>query len=237
MSTEKLKLIITELSFIRELFGAGVTQIGQANNANRGRYFQSLSNLSIGLERVGKICYIIDFSLKNKGLYPEYKDIKAIGHDLNTLYLHSKVIISSNSFKLDFLKDLEQPIQKNILSLLTNFSKGDRYHNIDLLLDPKQKESPIYIWKREVDDYILNKYISERRKELIISDSSFVVAPYRRLLILQIIRYWQEILINLNNKNYEKGFTEDIPDISEHLGLFYNTDKYFKSRKTWDKLI
>lgn len=61
------------------------------------------------------------------------------------------------------------------------------------------------------------------------------VAPYRQLYMLQIIRFFTEILMELSYKamNIHPG---DIPYFSEIFGIFYNGDKYFKSRKTWDKL-
>lgn len=64
------------------------------------------------------------------------------------------------------------------------------------------------------------------------------VAPYRQLYMLQIIRFFVEILIALcyeAMKVKDKGKI-DIPYLSEVFGLFYNSDAYFRSRKTWDKI-
>jgi len=61
------------------------------------------------------------------------------------------------------------------------------------------------------------------------------VAPYRQLYILQIIRTFAELLDGLGYKAMRIR-SIDIPYFSEIFGLFYNSDSYFRSRKTWDKL-
>ncbi len=62
------------------------------------------------------------------------------------------------------------------------------------------------------------------------------VAPYRQLYTLQIIRFFTEIIMDLGYKAMTISENEDIPFFSEIFGLFYNSDAYFRSRKTWDRL-
>ncbi len=61
------------------------------------------------------------------------------------------------------------------------------------------------------------------------------VAPYRQLYMLQIIRFFTELLMELGYKAMEIC-PMDIPHFGEFFGLFYNDDAYFRGRKTWDKL-
>jgi len=61
------------------------------------------------------------------------------------------------------------------------------------------------------------------------------VAPYRQLYILQIIRYWSELLGELGYEAQSLG-KEEIPFFSEIFGAFYNEDSYFRTRKTWGGL-
>lgn len=61
------------------------------------------------------------------------------------------------------------------------------------------------------------------------------VAPYRQLYVLQIIRYLTELIMGLGYLCM-KIRPNDIPHFGEIFGLFYNSDTYFKSRKTWDNL-
>jgi hypothetical protein len=60
------------------------------------------------------------------------------------------------------------------------------------------------------------------------------VAPYRQLYVLQIIRYWVELLLSLQDAAMKTG-SQDIPSFSEIFRAFYNDDAYIRTRKTWDK--
>jgi hypothetical protein len=60
------------------------------------------------------------------------------------------------------------------------------------------------------------------------------VAPYRQLYVLQIIRYWVELLSSLQYGAMGTG-SQDIPFFTEVFAPFYNEDSYFKTRKIWDK--
>jgi hypothetical protein len=58
------------------------------------------------------------------------------------------------------------------------------------------------------------------------------VCPYRQLYVLQVIRYFTEILLALQYVVRN----DDLPHFSEIFGLFYNNDQYIRSRKTWESL-
>jgi len=59
------------------------------------------------------------------------------------------------------------------------------------------------------------------------------VAPYRQLYVLQIIRYWVELLSSLQYIATQAG-SEDIPFFSEVFAPFYNHDSDIKRWKKWD---
>lgn len=61
------------------------------------------------------------------------------------------------------------------------------------------------------------------------------VAPYRQLYVLQIIRYWVELLLTLQYAAIETG-SQDIPFFSEIFAPFYNKDSYIRTRMTWHGL-
>lgn len=58
------------------------------------------------------------------------------------------------------------------------------------------------------------------------------VSPYRQLYVLQIIRYWVELLGLLEGPARAIG-KEEIPFFGELFAHFYNDDSFFRSRKTW----
>src|SRR5690606_34030024 len=59
------------------------------------------------------------------------------------------------------------------------------------------------------------------------------VAPHRQLYVLQIIRFWSELLRELQYIAHSLG-KDDIPYFSELFAAFGNDDAYMKTRKTWD---
>jgi len=259
--------LLEEAKFTREILGSGVTQIGRANYAQKGIYFQAFSSLSIGLERIGKLCVILDYYIRNNGKFPDQKYIKdEIGHDLSKLQSKSLEIIKNNSLSLSC--SLKDPLHSEILNILSDFGKGDRYSNINILLSSNSQNDPIKNWNIKVDKVLFEKRVSnkvkekielnaklaeallgqhvqvlhysEDRKELDLKDSSYLtgmnkaVAKYRRLYVLQIIRYWVDLLGSLQHKAMSSK-NNDIPFFSEIFALFNNEDSYFLTRKTFEK--
>lgn len=252
-----------EVAFARSTLGVGVTQIQYANYVELGIYWQSFTNLSVGLERLAKLVILLDY-LHHHGNYPDFQTLRNYGHDLNKLYTISKQIVLNNNIKFDFIDNLDSEIHINILTILSNFAKGDRYANLDFLTGMNDK-NPISDWSSKVDDWIWENKISQKKKDRMIGlyDDNYalihpnicfpitetnqeitsirelsklearnsMIIPYRKLYIVQIIRYWVEILLWLQNLCYSKC----IPDFSEDFPLFLQKDDYIKRRKNWTK--
>jgi len=86
--------LVKEAQFTREMLGAGATKIRIANYATRGVYFEAFTSLSTGLERIGKLCLILDRLIETRDGLPDLSYLKTkIGHDLTLLYTESKSII------------------------------------------------------------------------------------------------------------------------------------------------
>lgn len=252
-----------EVAFARSTLGLGVTQIQYANYAELGVYWQSFTNLSVGLERLAKLVIVLDY-LHHHGNYPDFQTLRNYGHDLNKLYTISKQIVLNNNIKFDFIDNLDSEIHINILTILSNFAKGDRYANLDFLTGMNDK-NPVSDWSLKVDNWIWENKISQKKKAKIISlyENSYtairpsicfhitetnqeitsikelskletktsMIIPYRKLYIVQIIRYWVEILLWLQNLCYSKC----VPDFREDFPLFLQKDDYIKRRKNWTK--
>ncbi|KAB3524917.1 hypothetical protein [Alkaliphilus serpentinus] len=154
-----------EAQFTCEMLCAGVTEIRKANYARRGIYFQSFTSLSTGLERIGKLCIILDYSIRNSGDYPDNKYLKDnIRHDIEVIYQELIKIKKNYNFEFDYLQDLELEIYKDILNLLSRFAKGDRYSNIDILANNRSYIDPIKMWYKKVDLYFFNSLVSKKKK-------------------------------------------------------------------------
>lgn len=263
--------LLKEAEFTRELLGSGATQIRRANYASRGLYFQAFASLSTGLERIGKLCLMLDHALENRGRFPSFSYMqKEFGHDLLLIYEKSLVAIERRSVRMRFLDRLNAPVHRSLLRILSDFAKGDRYCNINLLGGRTDQNDPVDHWFKEVDKRIFDTCVSAKRKDEIsnnarlvdelmssitfvrypsetgsmitsVEDASYrtgmyeAVAPWRQLYILQVIRFWVELLYDLGN--LANSTTDlDVPHFGEIFSIFMNSDSYFRTRKTWDRL-
>lgn len=261
--------LLKETQFTKEILNSGVTQIRNCNYSRKGAYFQSFTSLSTGLERIGKLCVMLDFYIDNSGSFPNLDYMKhEIGHDIKKLYEKSVSISSKGKVSYRFPADLTDEIHANILTVLSAFAKGDRYSNIDVLVHNSKSGDPLRDWYNTVDLPIFDKCVSEAEKAKIahearithillcssmvvrytsetgseiidIEESSYrvgqqeAVGPFRQLFILQIIRFWVELLSSLQDE--AMGIRdEEIPYMSEILGSFYNSDEYLKTKEIWD---
>lgn len=263
--------LLNEAQFTYEILTSGITQLGKVNYAKKGAYFSSFISISTGLERIGKLCVILDFYIKNEGQFPEERILKnKIGHDLEMLYGNSKSIVKENEIELYFLKNLDSQIHNDIITILSKFAKGDRYSNIDFIVKSKYQSDPIYDWYTKVEQFIFDNRVSDKKKENIsknakfigdlmrerasalyfgetgeqirsIEESSFrtgmaeLNTKFRQLYVAQIIRYWVEILRDLQYKAMSFG-KKEIPFFGEIFALFYNEDSYLITRRNYERL-
>lgn len=164
-----------EAQFTVEMLCSGYTEIRKANYAKRGVYFQAFTSLSTGFERIGKLCYLLIYAIEHGGSFPTDNDLKNVfRHDIIKLYRLILEFKNKHDIKYDFLQDLDKPIYQSILNVLSRFAKGDRYANIDLLINNRSYDDPISVWYRDVDLVIFQEKISDKKKEKIKRDASLV---------------------------------------------------------------
>jgi hypothetical protein len=265
------RALVKEAQFTKEMLGAGATQIRVANYAKKGTYLQAFTSLATGLERIGKLCLILDHYIETQGKFPDQAQLKKeIGHKLLVLYQRSQDIVKRRSLPLRYGADLSDPIHQEIIQVLHDFAEGDRYSNINLLVGNHRTNDPIAAWFSKVDSQLYKDRVSEKKKTRIADNARILgqllgphssvlhtseageeitdvesasirtgmfeaVAPYRQLSVLQIIRYWAEVISELEPLAHQLP-GENIPYFSELFGIFYNDDSYIRSRKTWDRV-
>ncbi|HEX6182752.1 MAG TPA: hypothetical protein VFZ44_02495 [Pyrinomonadaceae bacterium] len=271
MFSETFKALLKEAQFTKEILGSGATQIRNANYATKGIYFQAFTSLSTGLERIGKLCLMLDHYIETNGSFPDFDYMKKeISHKILLIYRKSMVVISNRSISLNYLGNLDGAIHQNILTVLSEFAEGDRYSNINLLVGSGRQRDSIAYWFESVDKIIFQSCVSAKKKSTIEHNARIVdqmmasvssvlhisetgseitdvheasyktgmweaVAPYRQLFVLQIIRFWVELVFQLQYKAMNIG-KQDIPFLSEIFAPFYNPDSYLRTRKTWDRI-
>lgn len=269
MFNKNFTTLLIEAQFTSEILSSGATQIGKVNYAKKGMYFSSFTSLTTGLERIGKLCLIVDYYITHNGGFPDENTLKNnFGHDLEKLYQKSKEIIIRHDLKFNFLENLDSQMYQNILSILSRFAKGDRYSNINFIVQSKSQSDPVSEWYTNIENEIFKTNVTEYTKKKISKNAKFVSEfmggkslvlfssetgetirtleessiktgmananrKYRQLYVAQIIRYWVEILRELNYITI-KSKSEDIPYFIEMFTIFFNDDKYLLNRKNFE---
>lgn len=168
-----LTTLLKEAQFTKEMLGAGVTQIRAANYATKGIYFQAFTSLSTGLERIGKLCLMLDHYIETGGKFPSFDYMKKeIGHKLNLLYQRSQEVIDARKITLGHYQDLSNPIHKSITKVLHDFAEGDRYSNVNLLVGSRQTNDPIAAWAELIDCPLFDLRVSKMKKARITENAS-----------------------------------------------------------------
>ncbi len=212
MSNKKLfDALNKEAQFTCEMLCAGVTQIRNANYARRGIYFQAFTSLSTGLERIGKLCLILDYSIKNNGNYPDNDYLKKkIGHDIETIYQKVLELKQEHRFNFDFQQDLNSDIYQNVLRILSRFGKGDRYSNIDLIVNKRTYDDPIRIWYKQVDLYFFNNLVSPRKKKMIMDNSQIIGQLMEPFTLVRHRNEDENDILNVEDASYRTGIFEAV---------------------------
>jgi len=125
----------------------GLTQIRNGVITDKGSIYAALFNTGIGIERLQKIVYIIDYMFENELRAPDEKQIRKFGHELD-----------------------EDDLIVKIISFLSNFNNGTRYYNFNNLKLQKGS-NPIREWC-EILFYAGTKNISKKKMESIMKMSS-----------------------------------------------------------------
>src|SRR5438105_1777954 len=90
---EAWRPFMREADLARGCLGLGLEALVKANHMEKGRFANAFFNLSVGLERLMKLIYLIDFALRNEGSYPtEALMRERLGHDLVKLYEEAQAI-------------------------------------------------------------------------------------------------------------------------------------------------
>jgi len=180
--SEIFEALSKEAQFTREMLGSGATQIRAANYASKGVYFQAFTSLSTGLERIGKLCLMLDHYIDHAGRFPDSNYLKdEICHKILMIYKKAASVISNRSISMTFLQDLDSPIHQGILSVLSEFAQGDRYSNINLLVGGKRQSDPVTSWFRQVDKPLYDARVALKKKETIRRNATAVaeiLGPY-----------------------------------------------------------
>lgn len=186
--------LIEELDIAVSTLKSGLGVLQQSAGGGRPRYFMFMLLLSTGLERLMKVLLCI-YSLDKEGKFLESHVLKhELGHDLIEL----KKRIESQGFTKEALRreamreDLrflqEDPLLKEIISVLSDFAEEDRYLYLDGINYPELDRE----WLDQRWSQIENMAIPEAKRRELIREERF--REHIRLSTSQIVACLERFL-------------------------------------------
>lgn len=202
---------------------------GGFDDRNKGHYYTSFFQTSIGIERILKLILISNHMLQNSYRPPNEKTIRAYGHDLIALYQEAQKI--SQAYDGCTLKEMkENSIRKNIFVFMNAFAAATgRYHNISNI-ETASNVDPLERWKVIIDQIkcedfseamhsrieteVANRLNPKLQMQDIVENTGYVSNVYKYVLVskanyyavwntLELIRPLIKILSSISWKSHE----------------------------------
>lgn len=167
MHSPIFQALAREMALADRTICTGLTSIREADLSKNGTYSEAFFNLSIGLERIGKLIFILDHCYSNNGALPTDKDLRNFGHRLGDIIAHAKAVRAKYPIKDELGTWIENDIQNAIISCLSEFADGTRYYNLDYITGGKTKQAtdPVKLWYESVIEPALLKHYSQRARD------------------------------------------------------------------------
>ncbi|WP_312282584.1 hypothetical protein [Pseudescherichia sp.] len=162
MFGESFDQLMVESYLASSSLGGGLTALGKCRYHDRGSFYSSFFQLSIGLERLFKIIFIINHMVENDLDKPDYKTLKKFSHNISDIHKHCAAY--GSKFLPNFNWELNWQ-QNLIITLLSEFAEASRYYNMDKMVKGKKETNdPLPQWN-EVINSCFRKHISEKKKQ------------------------------------------------------------------------
>jgi hypothetical protein len=144
-----------ETELAKRVTCSGLTALRKANPSRPGLYYDAFFGISIGIERLAKLAWLIDERIAS-GTFPTDDDLKKKGHNIRLLLDLASAIRLNRKCHPDvpsrYTTLPDDPISTGIINFLSDFAKVTRYFNIDFITGGKsiQMGDPIKIWHSTV---------------------------------------------------------------------------------------
>lgn len=169
MQDPRYQALNREAAIAAEQMATGATLLGEADSTKQGLYSQAFFSLSIGMERAGKLAYVLDHCYENGGSFPTDEQLRReFGHDLRKLIEKADEISQRRRPGNEYEKLPRSAIAEGIIDILTEFASSTRYYNLDLLVNGKSqaKTEPMKLWYERVGKAILDKHYKPKQKAM-----------------------------------------------------------------------
>lgn len=165
MLSPQFHALSREAGIAASAIAEGIRGISNATYAEKGYYHFAFFNLSIAIERLGKLAFVLDYLLTSGG-YPTDADLRRLGHKLSDLIEAVREIRHRRALKAEDYPD--DDISKGIVETLTEFATATRYYNLDLLVGGKSAAmaEPLRAWDAKVGKPILARHYNPRSRAI-----------------------------------------------------------------------
>lgn len=164
MFSPQFQALNREAGIAASAIAHGITSISKANYAAKDYYLAAFFNLSIAIERLGKLSFVLDHLLTNNA-YPTDAQLRVLGHRLVDLVAVVEEIRVRRGLKRAVPLPTD-PIRLGIVAVLSDFATATRYYNLDLLVGGRaaRMQEPIAAWHARVGVPILVAHYSNRQR-------------------------------------------------------------------------
>ena len=109
-----------------------------------GTVYSTLFDLAIGFERLLKIIVILEHRLSNDLVFPSDAELRKLGHSISGLYSRCEAEGVKRTVTDGW--PLPESHHAKLLTVLTEFASGSRYHNLDQMVGGFQNRDPLVRW-------------------------------------------------------------------------------------------
>lgn len=154
-----------ETSLATGLVCAGVNSLGRANYADLGDYYIALFGLANGIERLGKLIWVVDFRI-TEGRSPTNAELKRLGHKLPEIVNAVRAIDRKCGLDLEYPYP-DDDMTKCVLDALTMFADASRgrYANFETISGASSPHDPVIYWWNQVVEPILAKHFHGTKRQ------------------------------------------------------------------------
>lgn len=144
---KKFSLLSQESNLTKNTILSGFDLLLKANffQDKDGYFYSSFFHLSIGMERMLKLAVITHYMLTNNYHTPTIKQLKKIGHNIQTLYDECQKLMPI--YRNPQATQPTRTANDNALIVFfTEYGIDSRYFNLNEVCEAKMDRSPLYKW-------------------------------------------------------------------------------------------
>jgi hypothetical protein len=156
-----------EADLTRTALATGLNALAKANHMQGGFYNQAFFNISIGLERLLKLIFLIEHGLTHAGAFPSEEELRnRFRHDLKRLFeeaiaIRHRLQDKGQKFQWELV---DEDLAARIVNVLAEFARATRYYNLDYLVGARRiGRDPLEAWAQDVASYLVKQYPATRR--------------------------------------------------------------------------